>query len=85
MPGDHTQVKQVGAGSVLRWVTAGLRPAHRNVEREVEFSETVALMQRRYSLGEKSCHHIFKEGPLGTRDLGYVKGNSHTRINHNHE
>ena len=32
-----TQVKQLFAGSVLGWVTAGPRPAHRNVEREVIF------------------------------------------------
>ena len=36
-----TQVKQFGAGSVLGWVTAGLRSAYRNAEREVIFSETV--------------------------------------------
>ena len=29
-----TQVKQFGAGSVLGWVSAGPRPAHRNAERE---------------------------------------------------
>ena len=32
-----TQVKQLFAGSVLGWVTAGPRPAHRNAEREVIF------------------------------------------------
>ena len=36
-----TQVKQLDAGSVLGWVTAGPRPAHRNAEREVIFQETV--------------------------------------------
>ena len=32
-----TQVKQLFAGSVLGWVTAGPRHAHRNAEREVIF------------------------------------------------
>ena len=32
-----TQIKQLFAGSVLGWVTAGPRPAHRNTEREVMF------------------------------------------------
>ena len=36
-----TQLKQLSAGSVLGWVTAGPRPACRNAEREVIFSETV--------------------------------------------
>ena len=37
-----TQVKQqLGAGSVLGWVTAGPRPVYRNAEWEVIFSETV--------------------------------------------
>ena len=35
------QVKQSGVGSVLGWVTAGPRPAYRNAEREVIFSEPV--------------------------------------------
>ena len=36
-----TQVKQLGAGSVLGWVTASPRPAYRNAEREVISSGTV--------------------------------------------
>ena len=36
-----TQIKQLFAGSVLGWVTAGPRPAHRHAEQEVIFSETV--------------------------------------------
>ena len=34
-----TQVKQLGAGSVLGWVTTGPRPVNRNAEREVIFLE----------------------------------------------
>ena len=36
-----TQVKQLGAGSVLGWVTAGPRTAYRNAEREIIFREPI--------------------------------------------
>ena len=37
----RSPIKQLGARSVLGWVTASPRPAYRNAEREVIFSETV--------------------------------------------
>ena len=60
-----TQVKQLFAGSVLGWVTAGPRPAHRNAEREVIFQRLVDWRQT--LLNGRTYRHRFSAVSLCPR------------------
>ena len=53
-----TQVKQLFAGSVLGWATAGPRPAHRNAEWEVIF-QTVLDCEQTLLNGRLYRHRFF--------------------------
>ena len=48
-----TQLKQLFVGSVLGWVTAGARPAHRNAERAVIFPRLLDYTENSISLRQR--------------------------------
>ena len=75
-----TRVKQLGAGSVFGWVTAGPRPAYQNAEREIIFPETVDCGDRLCGMADCidagfppfSCALVQMRYSIGENGCGHI-------------